>query len=162
MVERKRNKPHHKTPYSLHIEKAIDVARVGSGMLPHLIIKRDKVAALVEIARNIKPLTEHFGRLVAAGADEVRRLYWEEGLSQPQIGAKYGVGASATRNFMARSGIPVRPFSETSLGRKHTPETKAKCATAVSARWADPVARAKLQDAMRAGKARQFAKPPDA
>jgi len=39
---------------------------------------------------------------------EVRRLYWDEGLSQREIARRIGMSESAVRNAMRRHGVPSR------------------------------------------------------
>lgn len=100
-----RNKP----VYHLQIQRVEDVLRVGEQMLPHLIIKGDKLAEMMAWAReNRKALPETWGVLAAAGVEEITRLYHEEGLTQKEIAAKFGVGAGAVATFFLRNGIRGR------------------------------------------------------
>jgi hypothetical protein len=43
--------------------------------------------------------------------EDLNRLYWDEGLSQAQIGSKYGVSFMTVSKNMKRLGVPVRSFS---------------------------------------------------
>lgn len=49
--------------------------------------------------------------------ETVRRMYWEDGLSQREIGEKLGCSRSLVGRFMRRNGIPRRsPSAAISLG----------------------------------------------
>ncbi len=59
------------------------------------------------------------GRFSKSGApsntlppEEIRRLYWEEGLSSVDIAPRYHVTPFTIRAFMRRHAIPVRTKSE--------------------------------------------------
>lgn len=61
--------------------------------------------------------------LECAGADEIRRLYWEEGLSTVQIAKHFNTAQSAVAQFMKRNSIPTRPSNQsTSLLSKAGPQ----------------------------------------
>lgn len=40
--------------------------------------------------------------------EEVERLYWEENMTQREIGEKFGHAASTVSQFMAKHGIDTR------------------------------------------------------
>ena len=96
--------------YALEVRRCEDVVRVGEQILPHLIIKRQRVAEMLTFVReHRRPAPEGWGRLTALGVGEVRRLYWTEGMTQQQIGEHVGVHRNAVAVFMGRHGIEGRP-----------------------------------------------------
>lgn len=55
----------------------------------------------------------------AVGAEEIRRLYWDEGLPTTVIAAKLGVAHTSVQRYMRRQGIPLRPAGGFHAGRKN-------------------------------------------
>jgi predicted transcriptional regulator len=50
--------------------------------------------------------------VAALDPDEVERLYHEKGLSQKEVGERFGVSQAAVHYFMSERGIDARPRSE--------------------------------------------------
>jgi hypothetical protein len=96
--------------YELKVNRALDVIRVGESMFPHLIIKREKVSEIISFVRaNRKPLHENWGKLAAIPPEEVRRLYWDEKLTQEQVGQRFGVTSSSVKRYVRKHKIYARP-----------------------------------------------------
>ena len=107
---RKKKSEEYTRGYELKVNRALDVIRVGEAMLPHLIIKHDKVKEIIEfVKQNRKPLPKNWGVLSSVGPDEIRRLYWEGGLNQDQIGRMCGCGGKAVNRYMKKHKIVGRP-----------------------------------------------------
>src|ERR1051326_5682740 len=78
--------------HQLKVERVEDIIHVAESMLPYLIVKRDEIMAMLTWAKdNRNPQPETWGTLTKIGATEIARLYHDEGLTQSQIGAKFGV-----------------------------------------------------------------------
>lgn len=107
-----RERPPHRTMYALMVSDVESIQRVVEELIPRCIIKREKLLALREALKEIKPRAAGWGALTEAGTAEIRRLYHDEGWTQQRIGERFGVTQSAVKNFMHRNGISTRPRSE--------------------------------------------------
>lgn len=95
--------------HQLNVERVADIVRVSEQMLPHLMIKRAKVEEMLHWARTHRtsaPIT--WGRVSEVGEQEIRRLYWDEGLTHQQIANRLGVTRNAVGVYMARHRIGSR------------------------------------------------------
>lgn len=98
-----------KVQYELIVSRMLDILRVGEQMLPHLIEKRQKVEEIMDFVReNRKPIPETWGLLANIGVEEIKRLYWKEGLLQKEIAERLGCNKGAVATFMCRNGIHGR------------------------------------------------------
>lgn len=60
-------------------------------------------------------------------AEELERLYWEEGLSTREIAELLGISKTAVKNWMHKYGIPMRDFSSASkLAAKKLKQSEAQ------------------------------------
>lgn len=99
----------YKQMHQLKVERVEDILRVGTAMLPFLIIRRDTVGTMLTWAREHRePQHHNWGSLNDVGVVEMTRLYHEEGLTQAQIGEKFRVSAGAVSTFFLRHGIKGR------------------------------------------------------
>jgi transposase len=57
----------------------------------------------------LRPQPERRGRPLPPTAAELRRRYVADGVTIPQLAARYGVGRSTVRQWLENSGIPRRP-----------------------------------------------------
>jgi DNA-binding XRE family transcriptional regulator len=79
-------------------------------MLPHVIVKREKLAAMLKYARrHRKPEALGWGALSRLGTTKVSDMYWKDGMTQDQIGVRCGVTRGAVAQFMLRRQITGRP-----------------------------------------------------
>lgn len=106
-----RERPPHRTMYALVVADVESMQRVAEELIPRCIIKREKLLALREALKEIKPRSAGWGSLPEAGATEIRRLYHDQGWTQKRIGERFGVTQSAVKNFMHRNGISARSRS---------------------------------------------------
>lgn len=150
--------------YGLHIERRRDMLAVIPELLNFCIIKRDQLLALHEhLVTKVKDQPSGWGALAALGVDEVRRLYWEDRLSQREIGLRVGVTQGAVKQFMYRNGIPTRSPSDANrlaqLGRDPAVEAerRAKISEARRKSWQDPAYREKTIAGIRAVQSQRIA-----
>jgi len=116
-IGHRRVEQQYKQGHQLKVERVEDILRVGESMIPFLIVKHDEVVAMLAWAKNHRqPQSERWGILTRIGAEEIARLYHEEGLTQSQIGAKYGVSGGSVSSFFLRNNIK---------GRRRGPKTGA-------------------------------------
>ena len=98
-----------KEAYQLNISKVEELIRVGEMMLPHLIIKRERMQKMLDFVReNRKPQSSAWGVLVAIGVDEIKRLYFDEGMTQSQIADKIGCSRGAVSSYFIVNEITGR------------------------------------------------------
>jgi hypothetical protein len=139
--------PRYKQMYNLVISRRADMLRVANAMLPYAIVKRDKLLSLLETLAQMRDASPGRGNLAAAGAEEIRRLYWEEQMADWDIGLRFGVTREAVKQYMRRHGIPrrVRKAAMRMAASKRPPldpivqaERNAKISAAKKAHWQDP------------------------
>lgn len=58
--------------------------------------------------------------VAAAGPEEIRRLYWDEGLSTRAIAKRLHVNPASVSSYMQRHGIPTRTMTEAYALRKRS------------------------------------------
>lgn len=93
---------------TLTVSRVEDLIRVGKAMLPHLLVKQEAMAEMLEYAiANVRPLA-NWKVLTNAGVEEIARLYHVEGLTQKEIAKRYGVTDGAVSTFMVRQEIKGR------------------------------------------------------
>jgi hypothetical protein len=112
--ERKCKKPglSKKPVYSLVVSRIDDLRRILPPLIERCQIKADVLVRVLEHVANKKPAT-NWGKLATLGPKEIRRLYWEEGMSAGAIGDRAGgVGVRGVTNYMKRHKIPTRSRSE--------------------------------------------------
>lgn len=100
-----------KRMYILQIADRDNLLRVIPRLLPHAIIKKEKLLAVLKIAKGMRSMKErapNWGALSAVGRKEIRRLYWVKKLSLLDIANRFGVTWCAVKLFMKRHGIPKR------------------------------------------------------
>lgn len=71
-------------------------------------------------------------RTIKLPADDIRRLYHTEGLTQSAIATHYGVSKATIRRFLSKNGIPFRPHTETQARLEKTAAWKGDDAGYVS------------------------------
>lgn len=105
----RRVRPGVKEIYDLKIFRADEIVRVGEALLPHLLVKRDALAAMLQFVReNRKAISKHWGCLSRAGVTAISRMYHDDGKTQVAIATMFGCSRSAVATFMRRNGIPAR------------------------------------------------------
>lgn len=103
-----------KPPMELVISTRDDMIRVGEAMLPHLIIKRERVQALIDHCRTMRqPRPSTHGKLAAIGLDALEAMLKEKSLSQ--VARDVGVSPSAVCLMMKRGGRTYAPLSRAGI-----------------------------------------------
>lgn len=160
--QRKKKKDSYRPMYGLHIERRQDMLRVIPELIERCIVKSEVLANLLAIVEGKRDQSPGWGNLSAAGPEEVRRLYWDQGLSQSEIGLKYGVGQSAVRLYMKRHKIATRSLKaagQIAVENRNPDVEKArreKIAAAKRRHWQDPEYRTRQTAAIKVGKRKQF------
>jgi hypothetical protein len=91
--------------HMLTVARCDDVVRVGEAMLPHLIIKRDRVAEMIAFVReHRRPYAFGMKKLAEVGVDALRQMV-DDGLSRRAIGKRLGVDRTTVKLFMRRHKI---------------------------------------------------------
>lgn len=162
VIRERRHVPRTKPFYALYVERRADLMRIIPLMLPHSIIKAEKLSALLAyITTSMRDAAPGYGSLRKVGPIEIRRLYWEECLTAEKIGAQYGVTGNAVKNYMHRHGIPLRDRVAAGALIHWSSEAVAKQSERVRARrlaqWQDPEYRARMTAAIRAGQTKRIA-----
>jgi hypothetical protein len=117
---RRKANPRHLKCYNLLVYSRRHVVRIAKEMMPHLIVKKDKIQAIIAVLesrrfRSDKPTTAD-----AEFADVVNRLYWGEDISTTQIAKKFNLNPKTIRAFMRRNNIRIRQGREMAKARaKH-------------------------------------------
>lgn len=152
---------HYKPSYSLLVSRRLDMMRVANAMLPHVIIKRDKLIELLARIEKRKDQSITWGNLVRAGTEEIRRLYWDEGLNLYEIGERFGVSWSGVKLYMRRHDIPQRTRSEAIRRAKRDSAAwaarSAKIRATRLANWQDPEYRTRMIATTKAAQAKRVA-----
>lgn len=97
--------------YTLSISRHQDVLRVAKEMLPHSIIKAEKLAVLIQYIET-KVWSNRSRAFILQHSNITKELletlYWKEGKTFDEIGAIYGVKHSAVMYQFDKFGIPSR------------------------------------------------------
>lgn len=101
-----------KPMYHLVIRRVEDVRRVGRELLERCIVKRPALERLLAFVEDKPSRHANHGRLAAMDRAELRRLYWDEGLSSAEIGELLGFTHSSVEALFRRNGIPRRTRGE--------------------------------------------------
>ena len=94
--------------YKTETGKISEVIRVGKGMIPWLpsCVKKKRLAEVIAYAESRPP------RIAEKHLPEIERLYWEEGLSQPEVGERLGFTEHQVSHAMKKFGLSLRTKSE--------------------------------------------------
>lgn len=153
ITERKRRKQeaHWKQCYVLRVSRRRQMLPVAQAMLPYCLIKADALAQLVSVLVSMRDGRQ--GALVEVAPEKIRRLYWDEALSQSEIARRLCVGQNAVKAYMQKHGIPARSYKEAAALTVYDPVTEAarrvKIRAANLVAWADPVQRGRRVRGMR-------------
>lgn len=137
-----------KSQYELVISRRSELLVAVSEMLPHSIIKREKLLEMQQALEQKRDQSPGWGKLAAAGVDEIRRLYWEESQSFTTIAEQFNVTPRAVQAYMKRHGIERRSRGEaiakamaTRRDSERWKERNRKLSERRRAMWQDPTYR---------------------
>lgn len=135
----------HKPGYTLEVRSKSNMIKVGSKMLPYLIIKRDQCENLIQYVRaNVGTRAPGFGKVAALSDEQLRLLYWVEQKSFSAIAKEIGVSMSAIAQAFRLRGIKTRPFNGGFMkGHKKSLKTLRRMRASRRRMWANPEYRAK-------------------
>ena len=161
ICHRKLTKGGNKPMHALVVQRKYEILKVIPQMLPYSIIKRDALLRVMDACvYGVRPGIR--GSVNALGAEEIKRMYEEELLSQRDIAARLGITDVPIKRFMKNHGIvrrsPTDPlYQQKRDARRWTDESRATASKTRSEAWKDPVYRAKATAAMRLGQPKRIA-----